>query len=116
QAWPPASVVACRRQRARALRTVAARDIPRSRRAAEAVPRAVLLLCRRPRGDEIFAAGGADAAIPPRLELSAAGRRRQWRSYILGFAFAADCEAPGRLAVGRADRRQVRSRRGGARQ
>ena len=36
---------------------------PRSRRAAEAVPRAVLFLCRRPRGDEIFAAGGTDAAI-----------------------------------------------------
>ena len=71
-------------------------------------------------------AGGHEAMkyLPPAVrmrlfrrafELSATGRRRQWRSYILGFAFTADCEAAGRVPVGRADRWQVRPRRGGAR-
>ena len=76
---------------------MAARDISRSRRAAGAIPRAVLFLCRRPRGDEIFAAGGTQAAIPPRLELSARRRRRQRRSCILGSAFTADREAAGHV-------------------
>ena len=73
----------------------------RSRRAARAIPRAVLLLRRRPRGDEVPAARGAQSAVSARAELCAAGRRRQRRSCLLGFAVAADLEALRRLAGSR---------------
>ena len=70
RAGPPLSAVARRRRRARAVRAVGARDVSRSRRAAGAVPRAVLLLRRRPRGDEVSCRRGTQPAVPARAELS----------------------------------------------
>ena len=87
----------------------------RTGREAGTIPRAVLFLRRRSRGDEVSAACGPQSAVPPRLELCAAGSGRQRRSRLLGSAVTADLEALRSIAGGRTDRRQVRPRRHRAR-